>query len=79
MKLVKDFGSIDEMPADIRDALGPSLGEVRRVFLEPDVTGEYEIEFGKPDIDGVARFLCDEREFSRQRVIAAMNRAYEAI
>jgi flap endonuclease-1 len=79
LKLVKEFGSIDGMPAEIRDALGPSLNEIRRIFLEPDVTDNYEIEFGKPDIDGVVRFLCDEREFSRQRVIAAMNRAYESI
>jgi flap endonuclease-1 len=78
LKLVQEFGSIDGMPPEIRDALGPSLPEIRRIFLEPDVTDHYEIEFRKPDLDGVVRFLCDEREFSRERVTAAMKRAYES-
>jgi flap endonuclease-1 len=79
LKLVKEFGSIDEMPAEIRDGIGSSLGEIRRIFLEPDVTEDYQIEFAKPDWDGIIAFLCDEREFSRERVTAALKRAYESI
>ena len=79
LKLVKEFGSIEEMPAEIRDGIGPDLGEIRRIFLEPEVTDDYEIEFAKPDWDGIIHFLCDEREFSRERVTAALKRAYESI
>src|SRR5215475_3983070 len=79
LKLVKQFGSIDEMPAEIRGEVGPSLGEIRRIFLEPEVTEDYEIEFAKLDWDGIIHFLCDEREFSRERVTAALKRAYESI
>jgi flap endonuclease-1 len=79
LKLVKEFGSIEEMPAEIRDGIGPALGEIRRIFLEPEVTEDYEIEFAKPDWDGIIHFLCDEREFSRERVTAALKRAYESI
>jgi flap endonuclease-1 len=79
LKLVKEFGSIDEMPAEIRDAVGPVVVEIRRIFLEPEVTGDYQTQFAEPDWDGIIHFLCDEREFSRERVTAALKRAYESI
>jgi flap endonuclease-1 len=77
LKLVKEFGSIDGMPTEVQDAIGPGVEEIRRIFLHPDVSDDYEIEFKKPDIDGIVHFLCDEREFSRERVTAALKRAFE--
>jgi flap endonuclease-1 len=76
LKLVSEFGSIDNMPAEIHDAVGPLAGEIREIFLRPDVTDDYSIEFGRPDFDGIIKFLCDEREFSRERVTAALDRAF---
>jgi len=75
LKLVSDFGSIENMPAEIQEAVGP-VAEIRHLFLAPDVTDDYVIEFRKPDLDGVIRFLCDEREFSRERVTAALDRTF---
>lgn len=79
LKLVIEFGSIDNMPAQIREAIGPEIGEIRRIFLEPEVTDDYRTDFAAPDWDGIIRFLCDEREFSRERVTAALKRTYESI
>jgi flap endonuclease-1 len=79
LKLVAEFGSIDAMPSEIRDAVGPAAEGIRRVFLQPDVTDSYAIEFTDPDVDGIMHFLCDEREFSRERVTAALKRAYERV
>src|SRR5205823_1019812 len=64
LKLVRDFGSIDNMPVEIRDAIGPGIEILREIFLKPDVTDDYDIQFTPPDLDGIVRFLCDEREFS---------------
>jgi hypothetical protein len=50
--------------------------EVRDIYLHPAVTDEYSMQFGQPDVDGVIRFLCDERLFSRERVAAALERAF---
>ncbi len=75
LRLVQAHGRIEDMPADIRDAVGdPS--EVRDIYLHPAVTDEYSMQFGQPDVDGVIRFLCDERLFSRERVTAALERAF---
>jgi flap endonuclease-1 len=76
LKLVAEFGSIDNMPSEIRSALGPGVPEIRDIFLRPDVTDDYSVEFTPPDRDGIIRFLCDEREFSRERVTAAIDRAF---
>jgi hypothetical protein len=47
---------------------------VRAIYLSPDVTTNYQIEFGVPDEDALIAFLCDGREFSRDRVVAALAR-----
>ena len=44
------------------------VDEVRRIFLHPDVTDAFDVQPAEPDLDGIVRFLCDEREFSRERV-----------
>lgn len=78
LKLVSDCGSIENMPGEIREALGPGVAEVREIFLRPEVTDDYSIEVKPPDRDGIIRFLCDGREFSRERVAAAIDRAFPA-
>ncbi len=75
LKLVQQFQRIEAMPAEIRDAVG-DVEPLRRIYLQPRVTDDYQIVFGEPDVDGVVRFLCDEREFSRDRVTAALSRAF---
>jgi flap endonuclease-1 len=75
LKLVRDFGSIENMPPEICNAAGP-VTEIRRLFLHPEVTDDYPVEFTPPDRESIIRFLCDEREFSRERVMAALERAY---
>jgi flap endonuclease-1 len=75
LKLVQEHGRIDDMPPDIRDALG-DIEEVRRIYLEPQVTDEYETAPGDPDRQGIVEFLCGEREFSKERVTSALERAF---
>ena len=77
LKLVSEYGSIEKMPAEISEVLAPLAGGIREIFMQPDVTGDYEIEFRPPDVNGIVRFLVDEREFSRERVMAALKRTYE--
>jgi flap endonuclease-1 len=75
LKLVRQYGSIERMPGDLRDAAGEIEG-IRRIYLAPGITDDYDIRFGEPDVPGVVDFLCGEREFSRDRVTAALERAF---
>ncbi|HSC27699.1 MAG TPA: flap endonuclease-1 [Vicinamibacterales bacterium] len=75
LKLVAQYGRIEAMPAEIRKAIGDPE-PLRRIYLAPDVTDDYHITFKEPDRDGLIAFLCDERQFSRDRVDAALERAF---
>jgi flap endonuclease-1 len=75
LKLVQEFGGIAAMPDAIREAVG-DVDEVRRIYLNPNVSDDYEITFGEPDFAAVVDFLSGEREFSKDRVTAALERAF---
>src|SRR2546427_6036314 len=63
------------MPDEIRHAAG-DVDAVRRIYLAPEITDEYEITVGEPDVPGVMELLCGERAFSKDRVTAALERAF---
>jgi flap endonuclease-1 len=77
LKLVQQYGSIDQMPPEIQSAAGPNIQEIRHIFLSPEIAEDVTMEFRSPDWFAVEKFLCDEREFSRERVRAALQRAFE--
>ncbi len=76
LKLVREHGSIEHMPTSIRETLEPVMTQVRKVFLQPAVTDEYQVEINAPDLQGVVQYLCGERAFSEERVTAALRRAF---
>ena len=75
LQLVREFGTIDRMPDAIRAAAG-DVDAIRQLYLAPDFTDDYAIESGEPDLGGVIDFLCGDREFSNDRVRAALDRAF---
>jgi flap endonuclease-1 len=75
LRLVQTHGRIEAMPDEIREAAG-DFAEVREIYLHPATTNDYRIEFGPPDRAGLLAFLCDDRQFSRERVSAALDRAF---
>ena len=79
LKLVSEFGSIENMPAEIQETLTALAPAIRDIFLHPDVVNDYRIEFRGADTEGIMRFLCDEREFSRERVMNGLKRAFEKL
>jgi flap endonuclease-1 len=44
--------------------------------MEPDKT-QYEIKFGKPDSEKIKRLMCDEHDFSEERIDNALNKLEE--
>jgi flap endonuclease-1 len=77
LKFVTEFGSIERMHSEIQAALGAGVEDIRQIFLNPEVTDSYDIEFRQPDFDGIIKFLCEEREFSRERIEAALDRTFK--
>jgi flap endonuclease-1 len=78
LKLIQQYGAIENMPDEIRSAMGDPdvVDEIRRIFLSPNVTDDFDVRQEEPDLPGIRRFLCDEREFSHDRVAAALERTF---
>jgi flap endonuclease-1 len=83
LRLVKKHGEIENMPAEVRTKIeGQSYEQVRKIFLEPKVTSRYSLKYERPDEDNLVDFLCNQRDFSRQRIetaIQRMKRFYESM
>lgn len=48
--------------------------EIRRLFLEPAVTEDYVLEWREPDEEKVVEMLCEEHDFSEDRVKKALEK-----
>ncbi len=60
--------ALEELP-DLEPLLSSEeIAVVRKLFLKPDVTDDYVLEWRKADCDLVVHLLCDEHQFSRQRI-----------
>jgi flap endonuclease-1 len=80
LKLIKQHGSIEETIPELKDAEFPAEPKrIREIFLNPKVTDNYKLDWKEPNIDGVVRFLCGERDFSEDRVRKALSRMTEGM
>lgn len=74
LKLVKTHERIEGLPERYSTMVPKNLDELRAIFLNPNVTDEYEIQFSGQNESGLRKFLCEERGFSPERVELATNR-----
>ena len=75
LKLIKKHHSIERLLAE--SEIGAEIENyelVRAIFLHPDVNESYEIEWGTVDRDKVKEFLCEEHDFSEERVSKVLER-----
>ncbi len=78
LKLITEHKSLENLPSDILEKLSPNYPKVRELFLHHPVTEEYSISPTPMDKEGLVRFLCDERGFSRERVLSVVDRLAKA-
>jgi flap endonuclease-1 len=84
LKLIRRYGSLDglrdtELWPKIERHLPADPEEIRSLFLEPEVTDDYELEWEEPDEEGIVEFLVKERDFSEDRVRRAVDRLKKAV
>ncbi|KAA0006583.1 MAG: flap endonuclease-1 [Thermoplasmata archaeon] len=75
--LIKRYGNIEKALEALgrRDAIDENtLKTVREIFLEPEVTDDYTLEWHSPDEKEVIAMLCDEHQFSKDRVMTALQK-----
>jgi flap endonuclease-1 len=75
LKLLREKGSIERIAADNSDfKIPPNLNRIREIFLKPNVTSHYTLNWKPPQTDALVRFLCGDRDFSEERVRTAVQR-----
>jgi len=75
VNLLKKYGKIENMPDKIKSKIeNQNYEQVRKLFLQPPVTDNYSLNYENLDEDGLVDFLCNQRDFSRQRVEIAIQR-----
>lgn len=77
LKLIKKHGSIEGALAELGKDI-ENFEVIKDFFLNPDITADYKITWHEPREAEVERFLCDEHDFSEDRVRKALARLVEA-
>ncbi|NJD99747.1 flap endonuclease-1 [Thermococcus sp. LS1] len=55
------------------------LYAIKEFFLNPPVTDDYELKWREPDEEDIIKFLCDEHDFSEERVKNGLERLKKAV
>ncbi len=76
LKLIKEHGSLEEALKHLdKEVFFPVKPEkIRKWFLKPEITDNYVLEKHDPDFEGAIDFLCNERDFSKDRVSKALKK-----
>jgi flap endonuclease-1 len=75
LKLVKQYGTLEDALPHIKNATFPVEPNcIRAVFLHPEVTNNYRIEWKEPNEEGVIDFMCRQKEFSEDRVKKSLDK-----
>ncbi|NPB00224.1 MAG: flap endonuclease-1 [Crenarchaeota archaeon] len=81
LKLIHEFGCLEKMLNTVLKNVQWPVDplKIKEYFLNPPVTDDYRIEFKDPDDRGIIEFLCNEHDFSRDRVLRGIDRLKKAL
>jgi len=75
LKLLRENGTIEQIAAKNPNfKIPPNLQKIRDIFLKPEVTSHYTLQWKEPRTEALVRFLCGDRDFSEERVRTAVER-----
>ena len=71
LKLIKKNGNIENVLSTMGSKEAPTfekIKQIRSLFLDPNITNDYELTWSYPDETAVKNLLCDDFQFSEERV-----------
>ena len=78
LNLIKECGTLEHAMDKIGIQI-ENVPEIREMFLRPQMTSEYSLQWQQADMEGVKKLLCDEHDFSQERVTLALEKMTEAM
>jgi flap endonuclease-1 len=74
LRLMREHGKLENLPENFKSKLPDQYEEIRNIFLKPNVSDDYRVEWGNLREDELYEFLCGQRGFSKQRVETVIQR-----
>jgi flap endonuclease-1 len=74
LAMIKKYGRLEDVPKDGKVQVPEEFREVRAIFLEPEVSDDYRLSWGRVDPEAVRRVMCDKHGFAVDRVDAVLAR-----
>jgi flap endonuclease-1 len=79
LKMIKDSNTLEKIITKLDFENPEKIMEIRDIFLNPKVSVDYGIEWKDPRNEDLIQFLCNERDFSDERVNNALERMKQGI
>ncbi|MFX1485694.1 MAG: flap endonuclease-1 [Promethearchaeota archaeon] len=79
LSLIKKYGNLEKIIDVKAFQIEPSIQQIRRIYLEPKVTDNYTIRWKPPNNEKITAQLCDDHDFSYERVKKALDRLEKSI
>jgi flap endonuclease-1 len=78
LKLIKEHSTLEKALPHIKNASFPVEPNcIRTIFLHPEVTENYKLEWKEPNVAGIIDFMSREKEFGEDRIRNSLNRMLE--
>ena len=78
LKLIKKYTTLENAIPHIKNAVFPVEPNcIREIFLHPQVTEKYKVEWTEPNVEGVVDFMVRQNEFSEDRVRKSLDKMVE--
>jgi flap endonuclease-1 len=75
LKLIKQYGTIEcALPHIENVTYGDKVAQIKEIFLHPEVTDNYKLDWKEPNEQGLLEFLCSEKEFGEERIKKSIER-----
>ncbi|OGS52679.1 MAG: flap endonuclease-1 [Euryarchaeota archaeon RBG_13_61_15] len=74
LAIIRRLGSLEEVAREGKVAVPAEFADVRRIFLEPEVSDEYVLSWRGVDEEAVRRIMCDRHSFSVDRIDSVLAR-----
>ena len=74
LQLIKEYKSLERLIEFKKIPEIENYEEIRKIFLEPEVNENYELEWREVDENRVIDLLCNEHQFSEDRVKNALEK-----
>ena len=68
LEAVKEGKTIEEVAKENNFEFEVDLNQLRNIFLKPNVTSDYKIEFKPPNPEKITEILVEKHDFSKERI-----------